>query len=259
MKKILYLSLCAVLIIGSLTACAEESNMAPQIEINEAYDLYKKMLEVMAEAKSIDMEISALNDVFTDNGESSSGYSNGNIKKADNGETGGTDIEFNFSLATDGVSISSIGYYTNGILYSETAGIKQSHKQSDEKLLPFISHADLLEFPESAVKAFTVNDDNGDKKVEMTLDGNSVTSIIEKNQSAEDYNLSDVACEFIVGKDNMLKYHRIIYEENMALVIEDVSRMKIKKDVSITVNSYNDVTIEPPSDLDEYEYIDMDF
>jgi len=255
MKRILYFSLCAILIIGSLTACSEtDKNIEDELN---AYDLYIKMLAGMADVKSIDMEISALNDVFTDS-EEYSGYSTGNIKKAANSETGGNDIVINFKISLNNAVISSTAaYYTNGVYYTELSGVKQSFNDPEEKL-PFLSHADLLEFPESAVKEFTVSNHNGGKKVEMTLDGNSVISIIEKNQDAEDYNLSDVVCEFIIDENNMLKFHRVISEENMTLVYDDnIDSMKIKKDVSITVNSYNDVKIELPSDLDEY--INMDF
>jgi len=242
MKKILclfLLFLCAILIIGSLTACSDK---------DDAYDLYTKMLAVMADVESIDMEITALSETSIDN-DKSSGSATGNIKKAVNSETGGNDyaIKFDFGLG-DGAISTTTSYFTNGVYYTETAGLKQSYNMSD-KDAPFLPHADLLEFPGSAVKEFTVSKHNGGKKVEMTLDGNSVTSITEKNQSAEDYILSDVVCEFIIDKNNMLLFHRIISEER-------IEHMIINKDVSITVNSYNDVKIELPSDLDEYMYMD---
>jgi putative cell wall-binding protein len=248
MKKILCLLLCAILIISNLTACSDtEENI---VEESNAYELYTKMLAVMAEVKSIDMEIAALNDVFIDDDESN-GAASGNIKKAANRQTGGNDVAINFSIGIneDIVSTAEI-YYTDGILYyTDASGLKMSSYTPYEQV-PFLSHADLLEFPESAVKEFNISNHNGGKKVEMTLDGNSVASILEKNQDAENYNLSDVVCEFIIDENNMLLFHRIIYEENM-------DNMRVKRDISITVNSYNDVKIEPTSDLDEYTNIDF--
>jgi hypothetical protein len=40
------------------------------------------------------------------------------------------------------------------------------------------------------------------------------------------------------------------------MTLED-ENMRVKKDVSITVNSYNDVEIELPSDLNDYVNIDF--
>jgi len=260
MKKILYLSLCAILIIGGFTACSDTNknkNITEEeskIEINEAYDLYTKMLVAMAGVKSIDMDIIELHDILIDSEEPSSGSAIGNIKKSVNRETGGIDIATLFTVSVDDNTIitNAIGYYTDGIYYSETNGLKQCYKNSYEEI-PFVTHADLLEFPESAVKEFTVSDHEGGKKVEMRLEGSSVISIVEKNQDAKEYNTSDVVCEFIIDKDNMLKFHRVIFEES---IVDDYSKsMRIKRDISITVNSYNDVEVELPYNLDEYEYI----
>jgi len=270
MKKILYLLLCVILITGSFTACSdtdqnitEESTTQIEIEINEinkineAYDLYTKMLAVMADVKSIDMEISALIDTFTDS-EEYSGLSTGNIKKAVNIETGGNDYAINFTMSLNDAVLSVMtAYYTDGISYLETAEMKQCFKESSEKLA-FLPNSDLLEFPENAVKEFTVSEHNGGKKVEMILYGDSVTSIIEKNKDEESYILKDVVCEFIVDKNNMLEFHRLIYEESIIFEYEDnIDRMKINRDISVTVNSYNDVKVELPSDLDEYIYMDF--
>jgi len=207
------------------------------------------MLAVMADIESIDMEISALSGVFIGNDESS-GSAAGNIKKASNSETGGIDVAIYYNAGIDGISTSSKIYYTDGVLYyTDASGVKHSSETFYE-YIPYLSHSDLLEFSESAVKEFKISDHNGGKKIEMTLESNSVASITEKNQSAEDYNLGEIFCEFIVDENNMLVFHRITYEEN-------IDNMRIKQDISITVNSYNDVKIEFPPDLDEYTYMDF--
>ena len=83
MKKILCLSLCVILIAGSLTACSGD-------EI-DAYDLYTKMVAVMADVQSIDMDFAMLSDVHV-YGEleesSTSGSIFGNIRRIANSETG---------------------------------------------------------------------------------------------------------------------------------------------------------------------------
>ena len=247
-------------------AVIEQADTPAQYEMNEAYYLYKKMTELMADIKSIDMEISALSDLSID-GEEASTYADGNIKKVINSDT---DIEIytDFEMYINGDFITSMAaYYTGGIYYSSSSSefggdIKQSYKMEDIQHAAFMPHADLLDFPESAVKDYKISDYNGGKKIEMTLDGNNVTSLLEKEQGVDDLYISEVICEFIIDENNMLKFHRTIYEIKMTLRIPDENNVLIdshydmKRDTSVTVNSYNDVVIDFPDDLDEYEYFE---
>lgn len=248
MKRFTVIFIGAVLCVGLLAGCNSPQTV-------DAYNLYMKMSQAMDNLKSIDMDMSILIDVNSSE-DAASISTNANMKKLINSKTD-IDILIIAETESNGTGIhSSTSYYTGGASYFEIAGKKYYEKLSAEDALhglPYIYHSHFLEFPESAIKDFKISNQDGGKKVELTLDGNAVTSI-EKEQSFDDFKISDIVCEFIVDKDNILKSHHIIYEKSMKFTETEFAGMTqiIKTDVTLTVNSYNDVTIDFPSDLDEY-------
>lgn len=250
MKKFTIFTLAILFIyLSLLTSCGESQA--------KTYDLYIKMVENVANAKSIDMDVIGVFETVVNEDEANS-FANGNVKKIFHSDTD-IDIEVNFGIGVNGETVTNTtSYYHDGLNYYNISGTKYKSEMSiDDALqyLPGISHTDLLEFPEEAIKSYKISNHDGGKKVELTLHGNAVTSLLKKNEGAEELIISDVICEFIIDKKNMLKSYRTIYEINLTIKTEEVYTSKVNYDITIKINSYNDVTINFPEDLDDYVMI----
>lgn len=251
MKKIIAIIICLTLFTVLFAGCDSQQN-------KEAYDLYQSMNTAMKDVKSLDMDINVLMDI-TAAGSTISTVTEGNMKQIMK-SAADVDMAMNLVVSMMGTNTPTIAYYTGGIYYFEVSGMKMKMPMSLEDALQQSGGVETLNFPESAIKDCKITDVDDGKKIELTLDGKEITSltaqILETMQSfsAEltetDMNYGDIKCEVVIDKDNMMKSYRIACDVTMTVLGES---MGMKMDTSMTVNSYNDVTIEFPSDLDTYE------
>jgi uncharacterized protein YktA (UPF0223 family) len=73
----------------------------------------------------------------------------------------------------------------------------------------------------------------------------------ELNEAVLTFNES--ICEVIIDKNNFMKSYKMI---NDVSVTSQAEEGRLVTEININVNSYNDVTIEFPADLDTYIKID---
>jgi predicted small secreted protein len=269
MKRLTAIFICLTIILGLglLTGCNTP-------EGKDAYDLYLKMQDAMSGVKSLDMDMSAITEL-TSAGSTMKMDISGNIKTVKNSDT---DFDMSMYLKSSmmGMDFDTTSYYTGGALYSETMGMKSKMAMPSDEAMQQAGGVEILDFPETAIKDFKITNADGGKKIAFTLNGKDIKSVtdqaIESMQAMNPFmstdnlsiDISDVICEVVIDKNNMLKSYKMVYDIIAAAGGADEMGMKI--DMSIDVNSYNDVTIELPSDLDSYidmtgsldSYIDID-
>lgn len=257
MKKFTAVLIVLVLCTGLLAGCGTADG-------KEAYDLYQKMNKAMADASSLDMDISSIVDMTID-GEEVNTTTKGNMKQVMHSASD-FDIEINLTTTTMGMDVPMIAYYTGGVYYFDTNGMKMKMPMSVDEAMQQAGGIKTLDFYEDAIKDFKITDADGGKKIEFTLDGKAIQSLTEKalasmqntmpGITAADLNMNigDVTCEAVTDKDGMMKSYRMIYD--MTMTVEGQS-LSMKTDTTMTMNSYNDVVINVPDDLDEYVEIDL--
>jgi len=261
-----------------------------EVEKVEAYYLYKKMIRTMADVKSIDMDMS-LNWEYDLKSEvivevldipayyTSSRQLNGNMKKIKKNDNT-LDMELNFQRTSHSyfgggppghiIHSEYISYYTDGIYYEDAyydwflLGDKSKMKMSAETVIREIGidEIEILDFPLNAISEYKIIQLNdGNKKIEFILNGEwEITEQILKfmqdgfRYHPYDYknaalNYDKFICEVVIDKNNMMKSYDMICD------VELISRGengRYIKEINIGVNSYNDVKINFPPDLDSY-------
>ncbi|MCL2775218.1 MAG: hypothetical protein FWD71_18000 [Oscillospiraceae bacterium] len=262
MKKFIAILICSVLLAGLLSGCGSSV-----MTVKEAYDLYQNMQTAMADVKSMDMDISSTIDMTLsgDTADTATGPINtvttGNTKEVMNSATD-IDMAMNLTTTANGVDTPMMAYYTKGVFYFDTAGMKYKMPMSLEDVEKQ-GDSTTLNFPQSAIKDFTVTDVDGGKKIEFTLDGTAITDLLNQSLTAmqsispditaADLTMGDVTCEAVIDtSSNMLKSYRMACD--MTAAVQGIS-VSMSMDSTITINSFNDVTIDFPTDLDTY--VDM--
>jgi len=243
----------------------------------EAYDFYQKMMKSMADIKSIDMDISIRrNTSLTSINES---VIEGNIKKvikSNNNIEMAMDLKRMAHLKSDTMGDTFLeeakSYYTGGIYYEnyrlvggDWSRMKKKMTVDEVMYRMGLENIEIFDFPENAIKKFTAAKMGGsDKLIKFTLDGGYVKEQISKLTESDRYyswndvrtgyfeidKNNDLICEAEIDKNNILKSYRIEYEVGTIYEKEFYN-----KRISIIVNSYNDVKIHFPSDLDSYELV----
>lgn len=262
MKKITAIIICLVFCCGFLTSCDEP----------DAYELYTKMTEAMAGVKSLDMDMTATYDITIAHDDAEDTQFNmsmtGNLKQVmKDGKDFDMQMNMNLDVPALTMNYDTAFYYTGGMSYQDISGNKIKMSLSVDEAMKQADFS-ILDFPKSAVKDFKItNNSDGSKKIEFTLIGEELDSFAEQltamtKSMYSDYpalelpdtemSFGDVICEFVIDKDNMLKSSKTIYDDKNTVIGMEITR---KVEMSITVKSYNNVTINFPDDLDSYEDI----
>ena len=275
MKKFTAIFICATFCLSFFAGCASSQEKT-------AYDLYLNMQKALDNVKSIDMDM-ALAMEFTINteptdyssGENKMTYNiNGNLKQVKT-DSGDFDMAMEFerkdSYSTSGLNphsnnIGFASYYTGGIYYEALTVLGQKgpgtkKPMTVEEVMRQIETDEIkpLDFPETAIKESEITDLNdGSKKTEFILNGEFMTEqLLEKMRYAYPspelknaaLTFNDFICEIVIDKDNIMKSYKMICDVTVTAHGEDGN---MKMEISMTVNSYNDVIINFPADLDSY-------
>lgn len=261
-KKIAAISILLILSVGALISCGESS---------EAFELYQQMMENMANVESLNMDMtSTINMDMTElMGMTLTMVTTGNIRQVMRSET---DIDMAMDLTTSmmGETTSMMMYFRNGVLYTEMEMFGEVMRYSMpmplEELLAEGGGGmdDLIDFDEDAIKDFSISRQDGNKRIEFTLDGNAINDLMDQVMAQlEEFELTDddtiieigdVTMEVVIDANGMLQFYRMIADMEITV---DGESFSMSMDTVMTVNSYNDVTITFPDDLDEWEPLDM--
>lgn len=253
---------------GILSACGEGTG---------AYELYRQMMTVMNNVESIDMDISVTLDMIMD-GEAVNTVSTGNIKQVIRSETD-IDMVMNLDMVAEDMSMPMTMYFTGGVLYMETVDVmgmtlRDRMAMSLEDAMNMAHGVEVLDFPENAIKDFSIsNQGGGSRKIEFSLDGGALTALTEQamvwigqlediGMYVEDFSIEigDVTCEIVISSSGMLQSYRMVAQIDINMTVDgENTSMSMNMDTSMTVNSYNDVTVTFPDDLDEWEATGMLF
>jgi hypothetical protein len=232
------------------------------------------MMESMKNVESIDMDVSTAMDIDMSEilGMAMNTVVSGNIKQVIRSETD-IDMAAKLNMRMLGMTTPTTMYFTGGVLYMEmemlSEAIRYSMPASFEDAMSQVGTDEIiLDFPEDAIKDFSIGDRDGGRKIEFTLDGEALTNLTTQAMEVMEASLSpygvsiadlnmdigDVINEVVIDADGMLKSYRMTANISMAMEIEgETITMSMAMDTSITVNSYNDVTINFPDDLDEWD------
>jgi len=234
------------------------------------------MMEAMNNVDSIDMDMTMKMDIDMAEFGTISTVTTGNMKQVIRSET---DIDMLINMSTtmsgEGIPEETIPmtiYFTNGIMYTEMEMFGEAFRygmaMSLEEAMEASMGIEMLDFAEDAIKDFNISTQGGNRKIEFTLDGGALNSLIEQVSSSlvgmgidpsdMSIDMGDVINEIEINSDGMLVSYRMIADINMTMEMygETIS-MNMSMDSYMTVNSYNDVVINFPADLDEWEIIDM--
>jgi len=268
MKKCIAIFILPVLCAGLLAGCGDAN----------AYELYKNMMEAMENIESIDMDISVSMDIDMTEmlGMTMKTVTSGNIKQVIRSETD-IDMAANMSVNMLGETMPMKMYFTDGVMYMEMEEYGELFRfampMSIEDAMGEIGTEDmLLDFPEDAIKDVSISSQDGGRKIEFTLDGNALTDLMAQSMEAMDemfaqmgmsaadisMDMGDVVSEVLIDGNGMLKSYRMVADIDMTMeMYGETIIMSMKMDTSMTVNSYNNVTVTFPNDLAEWEVFDF--
>ena len=239
-------------------------------ESAEAFELYQQMMENMANVESLDMDmVSTINMDMTEFlGMTVTIVTTGNIRQVMRSET---DVDMAMDLTTTmmGDTTSMKMYFRDGVFYTEMEMfgevIRYSMPMPLEELIDSGAAGgmdDLIDFDEDAIRDFSVSTENGSTIIEFTLDGNAINDLMDQVMAQleslamyeDDMSIviGDVSVEVAIDANGMMQSYRMIADMDITLEGESFS---MSMDTEITVNSYNDVTIAFPDDLEEWEDI----
>lgn len=284
MKKFITIFICVIFCAVFLTACVSSQGKS-------AYDLYLDMQKAMIDVKSIDMDMSFAMEftINTEPADYSSGEShttnniNGNMKQirknADDFDMA-MDFQTSNSASAGGLNPHAFNwtfksYYTGGIYYE--LGIEGESKHGTQHPMTVedvrreleLDKIVTLDFSETAIKESKITDlDNGGRQVEFTLSGDGMTGyFLEKMRAAypspslENAELifNDFTCEAVIDKNNMTKSYKMICNVTVTgfSATSFQEEWHYTEEISVTVNSYNNVIIEFPPDLEDYTDINF--
>ncbi len=243
MKKIT-LFFTAALLSLSLVACNSDAGAS-------AYKVYKDVVAKMDSVKSMEAKIDGVIKATIEGNEVPIEM-NGTVKQV---ITDDNNIQMQMDIATMGVSTS--GFYTDGYFYMDAAGTKFKMAMPMEEMKA-TSNTQYLNFEESAVKESKVEDVNGDKKVSFTLDGKSIGDIADKMLQSLKKSLgasvsatfSDMEYVCTISKDSVLKDYNVKF---VATISAEGQEMTFDYDLNVTYTGIDNVTIDIPENLDEYQ------
>jgi len=250
----------AALCASALASCDDNGSAA------EAYQLYRQMMAAMSGVESIDMDMSSAIDI--DMGwDAMTMVMHGNIRQVMRSETD-VDMAMNMTTNAMGMDMPMTMYFTGGVMYVEMEMfgefVRYSMPMSLEEALAQQGNISMLDFPENAIRSFDVSTRGGDTQIALTLDGSSVTELLDQAMEmlpalglpaiGTNMTIGDVTIEATMGADNMLQSYRMAAD---IAITSGGETFSMSMDTTIIVNSYNDVTIIFPDNLDEFEEMDL--
>ena len=258
---------------------------APQAS---AFELFRQMAANMLGLDSLYMDISNTLYISADGGVLSGGVDSVNqvmemvVKEVFRSET--TDFHRAAHTSIDVLggatmhAVQSVQHVIGGTIYeySEAFGRRRVELSDISAEMPDIVAQGMLatyvyDFPETAIRDYTVSSRGGNTQVTLTLDGEALTGLAEFSQFATfaDFieaairgiyaggvinelhiEVGDVIYDLLVDGNGMLLLYRMTADGISMRVNDDIVHMSFA--VSITVNSYNDVVIDFPDDLHEW-------
>ncbi len=151
-------------------------------------------------------------------------------------------------------------FYTDGYLYASAVGQKAKMPMPLEDLKSS-SNSGYLNFNEAAIKVSKIEDgSNGDKNISFTLDGKAMNDVASKfiekftqalGQSVS-VTLSDLDYACTIDKDSMIKSYNVKFVATLSSEGEEIT-LTYDTNVSYTVS--DDITINLPDDLDQYQEV----
>lgn len=250
MKKIVAIVILLVLSIGVLMSCTEDS------EDFGAFELYQQMMEAMANAESIDIDI--VSSVVFD-GESV--VMSGNVRQVMRSETD-VDLAMSISMDVMGMELPMKMYFRDGVLYTQTEIFGEFIRNSvpmpvDEAM---IEGSSLPNISADAIIAYDIGRQDSSTRLELVLDGEAVSGLMDQAiaqlevigmyESGTVIEMGDVTMEIVIApNDSMLQFYRMLTEMS---VRADDEAVNMTMETVITVNSHNDIAIVFPDDLDEW-------
>lgn len=250
MKRIIAVIINLIICISMLTACDPVADKS-------AYELYQDTTKAMAEVKSIDMDMS-ITMSMTAEGITETISMSCNMQQVTKSETN-IEMAMNFHTSMSGNTISMNIYYKDGVAYIDYLGQKIKSPMPIDELMSQTMEVDIVDFHENAIKDFKISSVDDGTRIELTLNSELVSSIMDQALSligetglpndGMEINLSDILFDMVIDNNNMLKSYHMVYEMTMTYMNETAS---MKVDMTLTVNSYNNVVINFPTDLSTY-------
>jgi hypothetical protein len=251
----------------------------------DALELYNLMMSATTDLKSVDFDESSFyNTVRLDNNETLENRKvRWSIRQVFNESH--IDVDINAISENNDETFHSRSYHIGGMIYYEMKGMLNNEMQdrrvkseSTTEIQDDLRNrvaARLPELDESMIRSVDVSNHEGGIKIEMSLArtalivrGRSYEDQIRNSQwvfdiAALDYPIivaavenieiiidgADIKCAVMIDKNGILQSFSMISE--VYLIIEGVEVTRVRE-TSVTVNSYNNVIIDFPDDLDEW-------
>jgi hypothetical protein len=164
-------------------------------------------------------------------------------------------------------------HYTGGTYYEKEAmdmqgmleiveGTKQPMTVDDVMRWRGLGEIETFDFPRSAIANCKITDlKDGDRKMEFTLNGLGMSKPIFNKMKAmagawefneKTLTFNEAICEVVIDKNDMMKSYKMRYDVS---IMSNEYENRLTNEITMTVNSYNDVKISFPSDLNSYELV----
>ncbi|GEM_PF-1545829 len=263
MKKTLLVLLSLALAAFLLAGCNAGTETGKEEVKKSAYQLYTEASQTLADAESMDMDITGTMNVVME--ETTLAMTmDGNIKIVKKGETD-MDMSTDIAMSVMGQNVTTIAYYTNGYYYIDVSGQKMKLAMPMEEALAE-SNSKNLDFPETSIIESSSTTTADGTLLSFTIDGNVMTDLVDDQLKSlegivgtDDWaslnaKFNSLVYEVTLDANGVLKSYRIIID--MEMTIEDVLTT-MSYDLTSTINSINNVTITLPTDLDTYKEVTL--
>jgi len=267
MKKVLSILLATLLLI-SLAGCSADApketdalERRPDDSGRTAYEIYMLAQANEAEVSSMEMNM-LIEEIFTvDGGNADNITADCNIKLVQHAEE---DIEMsvdaNIDIGMLGITgIRALIYYRNGYGYCDTLGQKMKMPMSLEEVMAQGAGIVDLMFSESEVTESSVWKEGDNTVLLFKLSGDESAEFMKKTvldmgtiDSLE--TIGDMEIEVVIDKDMITKSIVVKFITSASVAGEPAI---IDVNVKAEAVSVNDVTITPPTGLDDYMLIDI--
>jgi hypothetical protein len=168
-------------------------------------------------------------------------------------------IKLDFILSLAGQNLDMKAFYQDGWYYLESDGNKTKRSMDVEEMLGK-ANIQILQFPANAVLDSQVKNVSGGRELSFNLKGEALTkassqilaslgSLLAGLSSKETVKFSDASCKAVVDGNNILKSYELAFD--LTLVVGEQETV-IECKTLLNLKSLNDVTVQPPADLDSY-------